>query len=73
MRKGLTTKQKRLILILAGILILLLSFFLIFQKNMETVQRLQTKNVELSGQVDFLSNLQIRVNEMKKTTGKKQQ
>ncbi len=48
MRKGLTTKQKRLILILAGILILLLSFFLIFQKNMETVQKLQTKNVELS-------------------------
>ena len=57
MRKGLTTKQKRLILILAGILILLLSFFLIFQKNMETVQRLQTKNVELSGQVDFLLSL----------------
>ena len=44
MRKGLTTKQKRLILILAGILILLLSFFLIFKNNMETVQRQQTKN-----------------------------
>lgn len=73
MKKGLTTKQKRLILILAGILILLLSFFLIFQKNMETISKLQTKNIELSGQVDFLSNLQIRVNEMKKTTDKKQQ
>lgn len=73
MKKGLTTKQKRLILILLGILIVLLSFFLIFQRNMQAVQRLQTKNIELSGQVDFLSNLQIRVNEMKKTTGKKQQ
>lgn len=73
MKKGLTTKQKRLILILSGILIVLLSFFLIFQRNMKAVQSLQTKNIELSGQVDFLSNLQIRVNEMKKTTGKKQQ
>lgn len=73
MKKGMTTKQKRVILILAGVLILLLSFFLIFQKNMKTIQILQTKNVELSGQVDFLSNLQIRVNEMKKTTQKKQQ
>lgn len=73
MRKGLTIKQKRVILILAGVLILLLSFFLIFQRNMKAVSALQTKNVELSGQVDFLSNLQIRVNEMKQTTEQKQQ
>lgn len=73
MRKGLTIKQKRVILILAGVLILLLAFFLIFQRNMKAVSALQTKNVELSGQVDFLSNLQIRVNEMKQTTEQKQQ
>lgn len=73
MKRGLTIKQKRLIFILSGVLIFLLTFFLVFQKNMEKVSKLQTKNVELSGQVDFLSNLQIRINEMKVTTEEKQQ
>lgn len=73
MKKGMTTKQKRLIFILSGVLIFLLTFFLVFKKNMDNVSKLKTKNVELSGQVDFLSNLQIRINEMKETTEEKQQ
>lgn len=73
MKKGMTTKQKRLIFILSGVLIFLLTFFFIFQKNMEKVSKLKTENIELSGQVDFLSNLQIRINEMKESTEEKQQ
>lgn len=73
MKSGMTTKQKRLILILSGVLILILTFFLVFKKNMDNVSKLKTKNVELSGQVDFLSNLQIRINEMKESTEEKQQ
>lgn len=73
MRKGLTIKQKRLVFILAGVLIFLLTFFLVFKKNMDKVSKLETKNIELSGQVDLLSNLQIRVNEMKETTERRQQ
>ena len=72
MRKGLTTKQKRLVLILSGVLLFLLSFFLIFQRNMEKVSKLETKNVELSGQIDLLSNLQIQINLMRETTEKRQ-
>lgn len=72
MKKGLTLKQKRIILILSGLLIFALTFFLIFQKNMEKVSKLQTKNVELSGKVDLLSNLQIQINQMKESTEQKQ-
>lgn len=68
-----TTKQKRIVLILAGVLILLVTFFLVFQKNMEKIQALKLENVELSGQVDFLSQLQIRVDEMKLTSEQKLQ
>lgn len=72
MRKGLTTKQKRMVLILSGVLIFFLSFFLIFQKNMQKVSKLETQNIELSGKIDLLSNLQVRINEMKQTTEKKE-
>lgn len=73
MRRGLTTNQKRLIFILSGVLVFLLTFILLFQRNMEKVTKLKTENITLSGKVDLLSNLQIRVNEMKKTTEQKQQ
>ncbi len=72
MRKGMTTNQKRLILILSGLLIFLITFFLIFQKNMKKVSKMETENIELSGKIDLLSNLQIRINEMKQTTEEKQ-
>lgn len=72
MRKGLTTGQKRLILILTGFLIFLGTFLLIYQKNMKEVSSLDSDTTDKSSQVDFLSNLQIQVNEMKKTTEQKQ-
>lgn len=72
MKTGIQTKHKRLILMISGALIFLLSFLLIFQKNMEETTKIQTENVDLSGQIDFLTELQIRVNKMKATTQKKQ-
>lgn len=72
MRKGLTIGQKRLILILAGFLIFIGTFLLVFQKNMNRVSTLDADTAEKSNQVDFLSNLQILVNEMKETTEQKQ-
>ena len=51
----------------------MLSFLLIFKRNMEQTQKLETKNIELSGQIDTLSNLQIQVNKMKMTSEKKLQ
>lgn len=72
MKKGLTTTHKRLIFILSGLLIFLLTFFLLFQKNMEKVKKLESSNVELQGQIEFLSNLQIQVNKMKESSEQKQ-
>lgn len=73
MRKGLTTLQKRLIFIFSGVLIFLLTFFLVFQRNMDEVTKLETENIKLSGQVHLLSELQTRVNQMKQTTEQFQQ
>lgn len=72
MRKGLTTGQKRMILLLAGFLIFLGTFLLIYQKNMKRVSSLESDTSDKSSQVEFLSNLQIQVNEMKETTEQKQ-
>ena len=71
MRKGLTTTHKRLIFILSGVLVLLLTFFLIFQKNMDRVSELENSNTKLQGQINFLSNLQIKVNQKKETSDQK--
>ncbi len=67
MKKGLTTNQKRAIFICAGILILLCTFFFLFQKNMETVTQLETETNKYKSAVNYLSTMQLRVNEMQKT------
>lgn len=72
MRKGLTTGQKRMILVLAGFLIFLGTFLLVYQRNMNQVSVLETDTLKKSNQVKFLSNLQTLVNEMKETTEQKQ-
>lgn len=68
MRKGLTTNQKRAILIISGILIVLGVFLLIYQKNTERVTELEQDTSKKTNKVNFLSNLQLLVNEMKETT-----
>lgn len=68
MRKGLTTNQKRAILIVSGVLIVLGVFLFIYQKNIERVTELEMDTSKKTNQVNFLSNLQTLVNEMKETT-----
>ena len=53
-------------------MIFLGTFLFVFQKNMEKIKKLDLDSESKSSQVDYLSNLQIRVNEMKETTEKSQ-
>lgn len=53
-------------------MIFLGTFLFVFQKNMEKIKKLDLDSDSKSSQVDYLSNLQIRVNEMKETTEKSQ-
>lgn len=66
MKQGLTTTQKRLILMLGGFLILVGTFFFIYQRNMDTVTELEADTHKKQMQIDFLSTLQIRSDEMRK-------
>ena len=64
MKNGLTTVQKRLILIFGGLLIMLGVIVFVFQKNMKQANRLENDTNEKINEVNYLSDLQIRVNEM---------
>ena len=72
MKNGLTTVQKRLILILGGLLILLGTVIFVFQRNMKQVNRLKTDSSQKMNEVNYLSDLQIRVNEMNASQAKTQ-
>ncbi|MCH5265669.1 MAG: hypothetical protein J1F02_07195 [Lachnospiraceae bacterium] len=72
MKNGMSTNQKRAIFICAGILILLLTFFFVFQRNMETVLELETETNKYKSAVDYLSAMQMQVNEMQETAPEKQ-
>ena len=53
-------------------MIFLGTFLFVFQKNMEKIKKLDSDSDSKSSQVEYLSNLQILVNEMKETTEKSQ-
>lgn len=53
-------------------MIFLGTFLIVFQKNMDKAKKLELDTDEKTSRVEYLSNLQIRVNEMKKTTEKSQ-
>lgn len=59
--------QKKIVLITSGILILLITFFLVFQKNQETVYQLEGETRNFQNRVNHLNTLQRSVNEMSKT------
>lgn len=73
MKNGLTTVQKRLILILGGLLILLGTVIFVFQRNMKQANRLKTDSSQKMNEVNYLSDLQIRVNEMNASQAKTQE
>ena len=64
----LSFNQKRVILIVSGVLVLLCSFFFLFQKNMDTVTELENETRKYQNQINFLSTLQMQINEMKEKT-----
>lgn len=53
----LTVMQKKIILIGLGLLILICSFFLVFQRNQDEATELDTQSQKLKRQVEYLSDL----------------
>ena len=64
--------QKKVILIGAGFLILLLTFFLVFQPNQETVSGIETETLTFQNKVNHLNGLQRTVNMLERTSQSKQ-
>lgn len=60
--------QKKIVLIGSGILILMITFFLVFQKNQETVYQLEGETRNYQNRVNHLNTLQRSVNEMSRTS-----
>lgn len=60
----LSIMQKKVIIILAGLLIAALSFFLIFQKNLEKTEEVNREISKHKSQVSYLQNLEPKVREM---------
>ena len=67
-----TTNQSRAILICAGVLILLCTFFFVFQRNMDSVTEIEKEARKYKNQVNYLSNLQMQVNELQGTKAENQ-
>lgn len=57
--------QKKVVLILAGIVLLVCTYFLLYQPNMETVAELEQETSHYRGQISVLSALQIQVNRLR--------
>lgn len=68
MRRGLSTTSIKAILIVAGLLILVCSFFFVYRPNQDKVMQLQTEMRQYKNQVNYLSTLQMQVNELQETT-----
>lgn len=59
--------QKKVILIVAGFLILLATFFFLFQKNQEAVEKLEKESRGFQNQVNYFTSMQAEVNIMNET------
>lgn len=62
-----TVGQKNLLFILFSIALFLVSFFLIFQKNMENAANMETKIDHMQSEITRLGELQTQVGELKPT------
>lgn len=63
-----STNQKRAVLIVAGVLILVCTFFFLYQPNSEKVTEIEEETSKYQNQINFLSSLQLQVNQMKTLT-----
>lgn len=68
----LSTTAKKAILIGAGFVVLLCAFFFIFQRNQDTVTEVENQTRKLKNQVNYLSQLQMEVNELRENSEKHQ-
>lgn len=64
----LSITAKKVILIGAGVVILLLAFFLIFQRNQTSIAEIEKETRSLKNQVNYLSSLQMEVNKLQETS-----
>lgn len=64
--------QKKVVLIAAGLVVLLATFFLVFQNNQDTVTELESESRNLQNQVNLFNTLQSQVNIMSKTAPEQQ-
>lgn len=64
--------QKKVVLIAAGLVVLLATFFLVFQNNQDTVTELESESRNLQNQVNLFNTLQSQVNIMNKTAPEQQ-
>lgn len=62
---SLTPGQKQLILIGTGVLLLIVSYFLVFRGNMQKASDLSAETKQLNSEIDRLTALQVEVNEMR--------
>lgn len=60
--------QKRAVLILAGIVILACTFFFLYQPNADKVTELEAETANFQRQINFLSTMQMQVNQMREVT-----
>jgi hypothetical protein len=60
--------QKRAVLVIAGLLILVCTFFFLYQPSVDAVTELETETSHYQSQISYLSTLQMQVNEMKEQT-----
>ena len=60
--------QKRAVLIIAGLLILICTFFFLYQPNTDKVMEIERETAQYHRQINYLSTLQLKVNDMKQKT-----
>lgn len=60
-----TINQKRAVLIIAGLLLLVCTFFFIWQPNSDKILEIERETSQYQSQINFLSTLQMKVNQMK--------
>ena len=65
---GLSTMQKKIGLILIGVIVLVCTFVFLFQSSQEKVTALDAEAAKYEKEINYLSTLQEKVNQLQKTT-----
>lgn len=68
----LTINQKRILLIVASVVLLLCTYMFVYQRNMDTVSEVEAGNSKLENQVNYLQSLQTKVTELEQQSQEKE-